>query len=266
MFKPYVAKDRVLNDMVFDFYIANETGKLWYDSSPNQFMPERRWCLEHLAPGMTAIDCGAHHGMMSVIFAKAVGPKGRVIAYEPSPANAKIISENAKLNGIDNIVVRPVGVGSSNTVAPFHSNLSNMIVSRGALAETPRKGFLSALGIGRKRRVKAADGEIEIVALDSDLPRGTRVDFLKIDVEGFEAEALDGMAKVISQRPLIDLEIHNFLSSSPLQDLAKLAAALHGYSFLALGESFGDVKDMGTMFDIEYLVQFQNPHVFCKPL
>jgi FkbM family methyltransferase len=268
MFEPYIAENRVFNDMNFDFYIANETGKLWYDSDQNQFMPERQWCVERLKPGMTVVDCGAHHGMMSVIFAKAVGPKGKVFAYEALPSNADVISRNAELNGLRNVVVRPMGVGASSGAVPFDLNLSNAVVSRHAPPKEEKKGLfamLSSLVIEQKRGRKPTENEIQIVVLDADLPRGTKVDFLKIDVEGFEAEAISGMRRVLAQKPIIDLEIHNFLSQDPATDMSKLAIALDGYRFTALGEIFGQQRDMGTLFDLDYLMQFDNPHVFCEP-
>jgi ubiquinone/menaquinone biosynthesis C-methylase UbiE len=99
IFTPYVAKDRVFRDFHFDFHIVNEVAKLWYDGSPNQSMPEREWCVSHIKKGMTVVDCGAHHGIMSLIFADAVGPTGMVIAYQALLSNAKVAQENARLNG-----------------------------------------------------------------------------------------------------------------------------------------------------------------------
>lgn len=257
VFQPYVAKNRVFKDMVFDFYIANEVGKSWYDVSPQQYMPERQWCAEHLKPGMTVVDCGAHHGMMSVIFSQAVGPSGRVIAYEALPSNANVIKENARLNGLRNIEVRPVGVGDKKARVPFDANYSNSVTSR-------EKSYSHGLLANLFRR-KPAEETIRTVILDDDLPRGLKIDFLKIDVEGFEVEAMKGMRRTIAQKPIIDLEIHNFLFKNRAADLSRLGAALAGYRFTVLGDIFGEMKYMGASFDIEYLMQFENPHVFCEP-
>lgn len=266
MFQPYIAKDRQFQDMTFDFHIANEVGKEWYDGGQDQHMPERQWCRERLKTGMTVVDCGAHHGMMSVIFAKAVGKSGRVFAYEALPSNADVIQANALLNDLDNIIVRPVGVGAKNGSAGIEKNQGNVVVQRGA--DLARRSPLQMIRQLFRPPAPAAvvREEIAVVSLDEDLPQDTNVDFLKIDVEGFEAEAIDGMRKTLAQRPIVDLEIHNFLSDEPRSDLQKLADALSGYHFTALGEIFGQMKDMGTSFDIEYLLGFKNPHVFCEPI
>jgi len=243
-FKPYIARDRVFEDLVFDFHIANEVGHHWYAASPQQFMPERKWCYDRIKPGMTVVDCGAHHGMMTVIFAKRVGPTGRVIAYEALPENADVIRANAVLNGLHNVTVRSVGVGAAPAQFGYDRNQSNIMVQAGS----------------------DSGDTISIVDLDSDLPGDVRVDFLKVDVEGFEVEALSGMSRVLAMRPIIDLEIHNFLSPNRMASLSALAAFFGGYRFTALGDVFGEEADMGTTFNVDYLSQFENPHVFCEPL
>jgi hypothetical protein len=48
-FHSYVAKGRNFGPFVFDFLIADEVGKSWYDGSPNQYMAEPQWCLDQCA-------------------------------------------------------------------------------------------------------------------------------------------------------------------------------------------------------------------------
>ncbi|WP_192248448.1 FkbM family methyltransferase [Mesorhizobium caraganae] len=241
-FPHYIARDRVFGDFVFDFHIANEVAKEWYDGSPQQFMPERQWCCDHIRPGMTVVDCGAHHGMMTLIFANQVGPAGRVIAYEALPANADVIRANVILNGLKNVIVRPVGVGSRSDELGYNSNHGNIIVDM------------------------SPGDAVKIVALDNDLPAETRVDFLKIDVEGFELEALRGMRNVLAMRPIVDLEIHNFISPDRRATLAELAKFFDRYKFTVLGNIWDKPLDVGMAFNVAYLAQFENPHLFCEPI
>jgi hypothetical protein len=51
----------------------------------------------------------------------------------------------------------------------------------------------------------------QIVRLDDDLEPGTKVDFIKIDVEGHDLHSLRGMSRALPQRPIIDLKQHNFI-------------------------------------------------------
>lgn len=249
-FDSYVAKDRHFKDFRFDFHIVNETAQSWYDGSPNQWMPEREWCVTQLRPGMTVVDCGAHHGMLSLIFANAVGPQGRVLAYEALPENAEVIDRNAGLNNVRNIVVRPVGVGAAKAQLQVHFNASNTVVADANQGLPPNDAQT-----------------IEIVALDEDIAPGLRVDFIKIDVEGHDLSALQGMQRILAQRPIIDLELHNFIFPDRQATLASILAMLQplGYRWQLLGEIGGTPENLGQTLDLARLAGFDNPHLFGLP-
>lgn len=249
-FTPYIARDRHYRDFRFDFHIANETGQSWYDGSPNQWMMEREWCLDQLRPGMTVVDCGAHHGMMSVLFAHAVGAQGVVHAYEALPSNADVIELNAALNRMPQIHAHPVGVGDRNASFRIEHNASNTVVMGDAGgAGTPASELVS------------------IVRLDDHLPAATRVDFIKIDVEGHDLQALRGMSRVLAQRPIIDLELHNFLFADRRTTLAEILAILHplGYDWSLLGDIGGNIEHVGATLDLDRIATFDNPHLFGLP-
>jgi len=245
-FAPYIARDRTFQRFLFDFYIVNETGKQWYDGSPNQWMQEREWCVNRLREGMTVVDCGAHHGMMSLIFANVVGPSGKVFAYEALSSNARVIERNAALNGFRNIIVRPVGVGDSNSAMTAHYNSSNIVVVQNSAAAPGTE-----------------DAVVRMVRLEDDLPEETRVNLLKIDVEGHELNALRGMAKILLQRPAIDLELHNFIFADKISTLKQIVSILGplNYTWELMGEIIDKPIDLGRTLDVERLVPFTNPHL-----
>jgi FkbM family methyltransferase len=241
---PYVAKDRIFLDERFDFLIVDETARSWYDGSPQQMMPEREWCRRHILPGNTVVDCGAHHGMMSVLFSRWTGVSGKVIACEPIGANARVVEQNAALNGIQNITVRPVGVGSRASVLLAALNAGNAMVGH-STAQTP----------------------VTIVRLDDDLPPEMVVNFLKIDVEGSDLEALEGARRILSQRPIVDLEIHNFLFAKPTEALGKIFSFFPAdqWRLEVLPEIFSETRPVDGPVDTGWLSTFANPHVFCVP-
>jgi FkbM family methyltransferase len=245
IFEPYVARARIFQDESFDFLIADETAKSWYDGSIDQYMPERAWCREHIRPNDTVVDCGAHHGLMTVLFARWVGSRGTVIAYEALPANAQVVEENARLNGLANVTVRPVGVGEKAGHVKAAINAGNVVVG-------------------------GLDGgeHVEVVRLDDDLPPGTVVDFLKVDVEGSDLRALRGAKRVLNQRPIVDLEIHNFLFPDRRRALAAIEAILSPvhWTYDVLGEVLSqDFRHFEGPLDLEWLASFENPHLFCMP-
>lgn len=249
-FKPYVAHSRVLGPYTFDFHIEDETAKLWYDGSPSQWMPERQWCLEHIEEGFNVLDCGAHHGMMAVLFAKKAGPSGKVIAWDALPANAQVVEKNVKLNGLSNVTVRPFGIGARRASLTFERNSGNVVVKN------------SDVTIG-----SGATETIEIVALDDDVDPNIRVDFIKIDVEGSDLEALKGARRILSQRPIIDLELHNFIFDDRAKTLRAIFEILDriGYAYEVLPEVFSDIVKIDGKIDLEWLAGYDNPHVFCLP-
>jgi FkbM family methyltransferase len=248
-FQPYVAKDRKFGPFVFDFHIADEVGQSWYDGSPDQFMPERQWCLDHVGKGFTVFDCGAHHGMMTVLFSLMTGPAGRVLAWEALPENAEVIRRNTALNHCDNVTIYSRALGAGRGNLRYERNSGNINVFR---ADSGQSG----------------SGKIEVRALDDDLRPEVNVDFLKLDVEGSERDVMRGARRVLAQRPIIDLELHNFLFPDRFDTLSEIFAILDrlNYSYEALPEPFDEIVQIGPKMDIAWLEKFYNPHVFCTPL
>lgn len=246
-FIEYVAKARRCGPFTFDFLIADEIGHSWYGASPEQQMPERNWCLERVKPGATVLDCGAHHGMMTVLFALAAGSDGRVISFEALPENAAIVRRNAALNGLANVDVRPKALGAGPAERPYHHNFGNANIF-GAVSDGP------------------PTGTIKLVALDDEIPATLRVDFVKMDVEGSDLEALRGARRVLEQRPLLDLELHNFLFADRMAVLTEIFDILGrcNYTYEVLIEPFHTVQDFDAA-RLDWLAEAYNPHIFCTP-
>ncbi|SDR02096.1 methyltransferase, FkbM family [Rhizobiales bacterium GAS191] len=246
-FAPYVARGRFFRDFVFDFHITNQVAKEWYDCSVEQRLPEFDWCADHVRPGFTVVDCGAHHGLMSLLFSRFVAPSGRVIAFEVLPSNAAVVEANAKLNGIGNVTVRAVGVGDKDGEFRFHGNSGNVMVVD-AQAD---------LG-GERVRIRRLDDEL----------RGIKVDFLKLDVEGFERQALSGASHILSTRPIIDLELHNFCFDDRRAHVDAVMAFIEPlrYRFQVMAEVLSQPTEPVTTLDKDWIASLENPHIMCLPL
>lgn len=244
-FTPYIVRDRRVGPITYDLWITDPVAAQWYGGQ-DHMMPERAWCLDQLKPGMVVADCGAHHGQMTLMFAKAVGPGGHVFAWEALPQNAAVIERNVALNGLRNVTVRPLGLGARREWLAFHRNSNNIMV-----AAAP-----------------AGDGDrIEVVALDDDLPPG-RIDFLKVDVEGSDLAMLQGARGVLGQRPILDLELHVFAfpdAPGTLAAVCDLLAPLR-YRYFLLADIGGTPEDIGTRLDPARLALTSNPHVFAVPV
>lgn len=170
-----------------------------------------------LRPGMVYYDVGANVGFFAVIAARILGPSGQVVCFEPLPQNARQIEYNAKLNGFANIVVRQEALGGSNRTEVFNTSAE------------PTWGSLSTVG---KAPEKAA-GQITVGVRTLDslcVPGGLpRPDVIQFDVEGAEAEALEGALTTLgTARPILVIELHrtNAAVIAVLEKLGYVAAVL----------------------------------------
>ncbi|MGH7986174.1 MAG: FkbM family methyltransferase [Candidatus Binataceae bacterium] len=150
-----------------------------------------------LRPNQIFYDIGANVGFFSLIGARLVGDEGRVIAFEPLPANAEMIERNAAANAFMNIAVMRFALGRQDGEARF------------MLSERPTWGKLAEIGTKPDRYC----GEIvvPIRKLDSvvESARLAPPDVIKIDVEGAEIDVLSGARMTIAaSRPVFLIELH----------------------------------------------------------
>jgi FkbM family methyltransferase len=155
-------------------------------------------------------DLGANTGIHSLHFSKLVGPGGLVYAVEPMPYNLVEIALVIKLNQITNIEVVPKAV----------SNESGS--SRFAVGHHTKAGSLE-MGLDNSQVV-----QVPVATIDELVDAGLRPpDFLKIDIEGAEGAALEGMDRTAAKHhPTMYIELHN-----PEQDIrVGKFLAKHGYA------------------------------------
>lgn len=166
---------------------------LVYHGQPWRVLALRRFMRALVAPGALAFDIGAHAGNRTLALAKA---GARVVAVEPQPAFRRVLEKIASGRPID---VRSEAVGRTEGSARLkisrrHPTLSSTLPDwPGRIGRTP--GFESVRW----------DEEIDVpmVTLDGLILRYGRPDFVKIDVEGSEAEILEGLSQAL---PLVAFE------------------------------------------------------------
>ncbi len=129
------------------------------------------------------VDVGAHVGDFSLLASRLVGPSGKVICFEPNPVCIKKLELEINTNEIENIVIHPFGLG----------------VKDDELEQDPFSNTLySEFKNGFKVKVKKGD----------DILRNQNPDFIKMDIEGFECNALNGMSQTLARcHPVIVTEI-----------------------------------------------------------
>lgn len=181
--------------------------------------PVTRAIWQLLRPGGTLVDAGANWGYFSLLGAACVGGEGRVLALEPDPRHFDRLQFNASMNGFANVTALPVAAGAQEGVA----------VLTGYADGADNRGV--------SRIVERAEGthryEVRCSTIDALTSSSARVDVVKIDVEGAEADVLAGMrAGLASARyAAVVLELHPDLLRArgvdPRECIGPLAA--HGY-------------------------------------
>jgi FkbM family methyltransferase len=160
---------------------------------------ETRFVEKLLGPGMTVLDIGAHHGLYTLLTSKRVGPRGRVIAFEPSPRERKRLLRHIKVNGCSNVCVEPCALGDRTGEADLF------------LVEGRHDWFNSLRPPVVEERTCTV--RVEVRRLDDVLAELgiSQVDFIKLDVEGAELSFLHGAVKLLqsASRPAILADVQD---------------------------------------------------------
>ena len=173
-------------------------------------------------PGQTVIDIGAQYGDYAILCSKIY--KARVYAFELLPQNFNEILENIKLNGLTEDSIKAFNIALGNV------NKTEMVSYSGEMANDSNKG----------EKIKATFQTLDSYNLKADL--------LKIDVEGFELEVLEGSVNTIKKyHPRIIIETHSrALEKQTKEFLSKLNYKLkhEGRSVYNVNKEFDKVTNL----------------------
>lgn len=138
--------------------------------------------------GMTVVDIGANIGYYTMLFANLVGPTGKVIAFEPSPSNCRLLEMSQSVNAFKNIVLFPYAVSDKKETIGFHQDDSN-----GGICDVNLSGAY----------------QVQAITLDEFLLDEQQIDFVKMDIEGAEGLALQGMLHLLAKhKPVMVTEFN----------------------------------------------------------
>jgi FkbM family methyltransferase len=139
--------------------------------------------------GAIVLDVGANIGAHTVPLAQLAGSDGLVLAFEPQPILHQMLCANLALNSIPNVRTFAMALGNSQGSCTI-----------------PVLDYAASKNFGGIEMNSGADGEVVPLGMLDDFGLD-RVDFIKLDVEGFESKVLEGGAVTIDRcRPVIYLE------------------------------------------------------------
>jgi FkbM family methyltransferase len=197
-YKMYVASD----DIGFGSHVMLDG---FWESWLTQFMARL------IQPGMYVADVGANHGYYTLLMAEIVGDHGRVAAVEPHPVTAGHLSNTIAVNGFhDRVELMEIAVGN------VSKDDQVFLMPTG---EPKNARLVDALHAGRPDRVT-----VNVRPLDMVFHDWPKLDFIKMDVEGAEEEALLGARQTLERfRPALLLEFNVGRARNPKALLGWLA-------------------------------------------
>lgn len=154
--------------------------------------------------GQTIIDVGASIGLYTIFFAKMVGENGKVYAFEPEPHNFELLKKNITINGFKNVILENKAVSDvSGTVKmEVAENVANHRITKNLLKPT---------------------FDVESISIDDYFKNKIpKIDFLKIDTEGYDGYVISGSTKTLTENPSVKilLEFHTkFMREAGLEPL-----------------------------------------------
>jgi len=150
--------------------------------------------VRNVRAGDRIADVGAFIGLYAIALGKRVGPKGKVVAFEPDESNCAAVRRHIELNGLQD------------RVEAVRSAVSTV---DGEIWFTADKGIQNQVALPGADRAKP----VPSVSLDVFF-KGQRLDLLKLDVEGFEEEVLKGAEQLLSDPDraprVVYVEVHPY--------------------------------------------------------
>jgi FkbM family methyltransferase len=218
--------------MKLDFRDVLQRGILLYDVWD---AATTKLILRNLSPGMLFIDIGANVGYFTLVAAQQVGQLGRVIAVEPNPLVAEQLRQNVARSGLSNAVVVQAACSDSNQRRSLY--LAN-------ISGTGNTGQSSFSAQNARSEVSV---DVECVTVDQlvEGAKSTRVDLVKIDVEGAEMSVLRGMTRTLTRfRPKLIIEINPERLDSFATKPGDVIGFIEGFGYRT-----GEIKEQTALSD-----------------
>jgi len=203
-----------------------------------------------IKPDHQVVDVGAHVGIETLMFSQWVGKNGRVVSIEPDPSNFKSLLANIRLNATSNVQLMQVAL--SDTIGEVQFVQGEGVLSR--VADNFNGGDVEPTSL------------ITVPAhtLDSLFAgKQPAVDFVKIDVEDFEASVLSGARQFLREhQPIVILELHSYRSARDCANILMQA----GYQVELVDTPEKDIERyLKTQPQRDFNHGFGRCHLLAKP-
>lgn len=203
----------------------------------SQLQPLLRRYITETEP--TIIDVGGHGGQFTKLFAKMY-PRGKVITFEPNPYALSIITKVIRLHRLKNVSLLEVGLSDEEGVDTLYTPIKT---------SGSRRYGLSHFQMAPDQKENHVESTAKLATFDrlAEERALTRIDFMKIDIEGWEVHMLKGAKQSIEKfKPVIMCEIEDESlkrAGSSAQELLRLLKSF-GYKIDFLDEKAGELTPL----------------------
>ena len=228
-----------------------------YGTGGFQFIPrikkqarEDLFLTNHNYKNKVVFDIGTWIGLHTLFFAKSVQPMGKVFSFEPNPFNYQELLRNIGVNNFNNIQTFQLAVGSSEYKEQLIFDSTHR--STGSLNKNIQTDLMHGNTVEKI--------EIDVVSLDYFITKEGLPfpEFIKIDVEGFEFDVLQGMNTILENRkPELFIEIHGATKAEKESNILNIVDLLKKYNY--------NIKLVETdeIITIENTTKAREGHIFC---
>ena len=210
---------------------------------------EQLFIAKILRRGDYVVDIGANIGLYSLIAAKLVGSKGRVISFEPTPESYNRFTTNVTINSFKNIDIRNIALSNVQGHFPLYIS-ENGYDAWNSFVITDKEKFQYKVEVP----TSLLDNELSVV-------EKSKIKFIKIDAEGWEKFIIEGGRNFfIEYNPIVMVEFteSNTLSAGYLvQEIYDLMNSL-GYKWYRFENGTLHIEDKKNSYPYSNLIAFKN--------
>ena len=184
----------IVNNFINGYTVTHDKIKLYLNNKDNflsrdiafhkVWEPEiTKLVKEIIKKDQIVIDVGANIGYFSTLFSKLVGTTRKVYAFEPAPINFEILQRNILVNNLKNVLIHQTAASNVSDIQDLYLSTWNFGDNR--LFEKPRD----------ERDLEREKIQVDTIRLDEIIQ--DKINLIKIDVQGFEWQVIDGAKKLI---------------------------------------------------------------------
>jgi len=152
------------------------------------------WLSRNVRPGFFVADIGASFGIYTLVAARAAGPSGQILSFEPAASTFDILKANVELNCLTNVHTFRCAIGEDDGEVELYHHRDS---SRNSLGRTT-----SMIGTSESVQKRTLSNVLAKAGV-------AKIDLIKMDVEGMEEMALRGCSTIVERaRPKIIIELN----------------------------------------------------------